>query len=93
MSNPYSKFVSDPSNIPDPNKISLKQFEKYSSLEADKLNSLFRTAARSSKYIGGVVGLCLVAAWWGEKQARCELFGADSISFFIQTKEEVIWIW
>jgi hypothetical protein len=79
--NPFSKFVVDPSTIPDPNKITLQQFEKYNSLEIEKLNSLFRTLKRSSLYIGGVVGLCLAAAWWGERQARCQLFGQDSIKY------------
>jgi hypothetical protein len=76
--NPYAKFVSNPSNIPDPNKITLQQLEKYNSLEIEKLGSLFRTFKRSGLYIGGVVGLCLIGAWWGEKQARSELFGSDS---------------
>ncbi len=76
--NPYAKFVKDPSSIPDPNKITLQQFEKYNSLELEKVNSQLRTFRRSAVYIGGVLGLCLVAAWWGEKQARHELFGCDS---------------
>lgn len=76
--NPYAKYVADPSKIPDPSKISLAQLEKYNSYEMEKLNSLFRTIKRSSFYIGGVVGLCLAAAWWGERTARRELFGADS---------------
>ena len=31
-SNPYSKFIVDPSKVLDPNKATLSQFEKYSSL-------------------------------------------------------------
>lgn len=85
--NPFSKFVVDPSNIPDPNKITLQQFERYNSLEIEKLNSLFRTLKRSSLYIGGVLGLCAVAAWWGERSARCELFGQDSTSILTKTRE------
>lgn len=85
--NPFSKFVVDPSNIPDPNKITLHQFERYNSLEIEKLNSLFRTLKRSSLYIGGVLGLCAVAAWWGERSARCELFGQDSTSILTKTRE------
>lgn len=85
--NPFSKFVVDPSNIPDPNKITLQQFERYNSLEIEKLNSLFRTLKRSSLYIGGVLGLCAVAAWWGERNARCELFGQDSTSILTKTRE------
>jgi len=57
----------------------------------EKLNSLFRTLKRSSFYIGGVVGLCFVAAWWGEKKARCELFGRDSNFIAIQIKVAATW--
>ena len=78
--NPFSKFVTNPSSIPEPNKITLQQLEKYNSYEMEKLNALTRSVKRSGKYIGGVLGLCLVAAWWGEKNARSELFGADSNS-------------
>ena len=90
QSNPYSKFVTNPSNIPDPNKISLQQLEKYNSLEAERLNALLRSVKKSGKYLGGVLGLCLAAAWWGEKSARCQLFGGDSNCPLTQTKEEVI---
>ena len=69
--NPFSKLVIDPTSKPDPNKISLQQLEKYNSFEMEKLGSLSRTLKRSSKYMAGVAGLCLLAAWWGEKQARC----------------------
>ena len=68
--NPFSKFVVDPTSKPDPNKISLQQFEKYNSLEMEKLGALSRTLRRSAKYMAGVAGLCALAAWWGEKQAR-----------------------
>lgn len=78
--NPYSKFVVDPSTIPDPNKITLQQFEKYNSLEMERSNRLLRTFKKSSLYVGGVIGLCLVGAWWAERKARHELFGADSNS-------------
>ena len=84
--NPFSKFVPDPSSIPDPNKITLQQFERYNSLEIEKLNSLFRTIKRSGLYIGGVVALSLVGAWWAEKQARNQLFGVDSTLFSMQTR-------
>ena len=77
---PFAKLVSNPSSVPDPNRITLQQLEKYNSIEMQRLSTLSRTAIRSSKYIGGVLGLCLVAAWWGEKQARCELFGSDSMT-------------
>jgi hypothetical protein len=79
--NPFLKFVPDPSKVPDPNKISLQQFEKYSSYEMEKLSALSRSLKRSGLYIGGVIGLCLLGAWWGERKARCELFGADSTHF------------
>lgn len=91
--NPFSKFVADPSTIPDPNKISLQQFEKYNSLELEKVNSLLRTMKRSSLYIGGVVGLCLVGAWWAERQARNELFGGDSKVCVMQTRAGHTWTW
>jgi hypothetical protein len=84
--NPFSKFVVDPSNIPDPNKITLQQFERYNSLEVERLNSLFRTIKRSGLYIGGVIGLCLAGAWWAEKNARSELFGRDSTPPSTQTR-------
>ena len=76
--NPYSKFIKDPSSIPDPNKISLRQLETYTSLEMEKTHALFRTLKKSSLYMGGVIGLCLLGAVWGEKKARNELFGSDS---------------
>jgi len=91
-SNPYAKFITDPSKIPNPNNITLTQLEKYNSLEIEKLNSLFRTLKRSSLYIGGVVGLCLAGAWWAEKKARCELFGSDRKFILKQIREEVTWI-
>lgn len=76
--NPYAKFVKDPSKIPNPNNITLQQLEKYNSYEMEKLNSLFRTLKKSTVYIGGVIGLCLVSVWWAEAKARRELFGSDS---------------
>lgn len=76
--NPYAKFVKDPSSIPDPNKITVQQFEKYNSLELEKVNSQLRTLKKSAVYIGGVLGLSLLAAWWAEKNARLDLFGSDS---------------
>ena len=79
MSNPFSKYVRDPSTLPDPNKITLQQFEKYHSHEMNKLEALFRSFRKSALYIGGVVGLCFAAAWWGERTARQELFGSDRI--------------
>jgi len=81
--NPYAKFIKDPSQVPDPNRITLQQFEKYNSLELEKSNLQLRTLRRSAGYIGGVLGLCLIAAWWGEKNARHELFGSDSTVGFI----------
>ena len=39
---------------------------------------MFKTVKRSSFYLGGVVGLCLLGAWWAERKARSELFGSDS---------------
>ena len=62
--NPFSNLP-NPSSAPDPNKITLQQLEKYNSFEMEKINSLFRTVKRSSKYLGGVLGLSLIAAWWG----------------------------
>lgn len=91
--NPFSKLVADPSSIPDPNKITLQQLERYNSLEIERLNSLFRTIKRSGLYIGGVLGLCLAGAWWAERKARCELFGHDSTLFIRQTRVVAIWIW
>lgn len=85
--NPFAKFVPNPSSVPDPNKITLQQLEKYNSLEIEKLNALFRALRRSAPYVGGVLGLCLAAAWWGERQARSELFGADSTRSAMQTRE------
>ncbi len=88
--NPYSKFVVDPSTIPDPNKINLQQFEKYNSLEIERANRLFRTIKKSGLYIGGVLGLCLAGAWWAERKARHELFGSDSNYQIKQIREEAI---
>jgi hypothetical protein len=62
--NPFAKLVSNPSSIPDPNKITLQQLEKYNSHEMEKLNALTRSLKRSGKFIGGVVGLCLVAGYF-----------------------------
>ena len=75
---PFAKFVSNPSSLPDPNKITLQQLEKYNSHEMEKINAFTRSFKRSGKYLGGVLGLCMVAVWWGEQKARSELFGADS---------------
>jgi len=36
----------------------------------EKLASISRTLRRSSFYIGGVIGLCLVGAFWAERRAR-----------------------
>ena len=58
MSNPFSKYVRDPSNIPDPNKMSVQQYQKYNSLEMEKLNALFRSLRKSRLYIAGVLGVC-----------------------------------
>lgn len=91
--NPYSKLVADPSSIPDPNKITLQQFERYNSLEIERLNSLTRTLKRSGLYIGGVIGLCLAGAWWAERKARTELFGHDSTSPPTQTRAAATSIW
>lgn len=88
---PFAKLVANPSSIPDPNKITLSQLEKYNSLEIEKMNSLGRSFKRSGKYMGGVLGLCLLGVWWGEKKARCELFGADSTSVSTQTRAAVTW--
>jgi hypothetical protein len=89
--NPYAKFVKDPSQVPDPNKITLQQFQKYNSLELEKSNLQLKTLKRSARYIGGVLGLCLVAAWWGEKNARNELFGSDSrIRFIIRQGRKIL---
>jgi|JI10StandDraft_1071094.scaffolds.fasta_scaffold296765_2 hypothetical protein len=84
--NPFAKFVPNPSSAPDPNKITLQQLEKYSSFEMERLGALSRTLKRSGLYLGGVIGLCLVAAWWGDKKARCEIFGADSTDGPMQTR-------
>ena len=91
--NPYAKFITDPSKIPDPNRITLQQLEKYNSLEIERANTLFRTIKKSGLYLGGVIGLCLAGAWWAERKARSELFGQDSNNNTIQTREEAISIW
>lgn len=86
--NPYSKFIVDPSKVPDPNKVTLSQFEKYSSLEMEKIGSVFRTMKRSSFYIGGVIGLCFIGALWAERKARSELFGSDSNYLAMKIRED-----
>ena len=86
--NPYSKFIIDPSKVLDPNKVTLTQFEKYSSLEMEKMGSVFRTMKRSGFYISGVIGLCLVGALWAERKARNELFGSDSKFVAMQIRED-----
>lgn len=90
--NPFAKLVVDPTSKPDPNKISLQQLEKYNSYEMEKLGAVSRTLKKSAKYMAGVAGLCLVAAWWGEQKARNELFGHDSTILIIQIREEAILI-
>lgn len=77
--NPFAKLVPNPSSAHDPNKITLQQLEKYNSYEIERLNALGRSIKKSGKYLGGVLGVCLLAAWWGERNARWELFGIDSI--------------
>ena len=34
-----------------------------------------------------LLGLCALAAWWGERNARCELFGQDSTKMLTKTRE------
>ena len=90
--NVFAKFVVDPSKVPDPNRIGLQQLEKYQSIETERLGALGRSFRRSAVYMAGVAGLCLVAAWLGEKNARSELFGADSTLPLNQTRAAAIWI-
>ncbi len=59
--NPYSKFLIDPSNIPDPNTISMEKFLAYDSYQMNKSRANFKVFKNSLFYLGGMVGLILLS--------------------------------
>lgn len=86
MSNPFSKYVKDPANIPDPNKVTLQQFQKYHSHEMTKLNALFRSVRKSGLYLAGVFGVCWVYTAYRLSVTQDELFGSDCTLFLSKTR-------
>jgi hypothetical protein len=76
--NPFSKFVVDPSKVPNPNTITAAEFEKYTSNEITRLNSSFRVYKRSAVYLAGCIGLMLVTGYFAGKSGRTHLLGSDS---------------
>ena len=91
--NPFSKFVVDPSKVPDPNTITAREFENYASTELRRVQSSLRTYRRSAVYLAGCAGLMLVTAWLTGGAARKSVLGTDSnFCHNFQTKEALIWI-
>lgn len=76
--NPFSKFVVDPSKVPDPNTITARQFENYASTELRRVQSSLRVYRRSAIYLAGCFGLMLFAGYMTGGAARKNVFGTDS---------------
>ncbi len=76
MSNPFAKLV-NPHSTPDPNKITLKEFERYNSLEQQRFTNIFKIQKKSSLYFGGLFLLSLGAVLLADRKAKKSLFGAD----------------
>lgn len=76
--NPFSKFVVDPSKIPDPNTIQAREFENYASTEIRRIQSSLRVYRRSAIYLAGCAGLMLVVGYFSGSTARKNVLGAES---------------
>jgi hypothetical protein len=76
--NPFSKFVVDPSKMPDPNTITAREFEKYTSTELQRVQSSLRTYRRSAVYLGGCAALMLFTAFFANRTGRTYVLGSDS---------------
>lgn len=81
MSNPFKNVVPDPSKIPDPKNITMSQFEKYHSVEMEKLSQNLRVLKRSSKYIGGCLGLAFFIKMIVDAGTKDFVLGKDSIFY------------
>lgn len=76
--NPFSKFVVDPSKVPDPNTITAREFEKYASTELQRVQSSLRTYRRSAVYLAGCAGLMLLTGFFASRLGRTHVLGKDS---------------
>ena len=76
--NPFSKFVVDPSKVPDPNTITAREFEKYTSTELQRIQSSLRTYRRSAVYLGGCAAFMLFTALLANRSGRTYVLGAES---------------
>ena len=74
--NPFAKIPAPVT--PDPRTMPLSDYVKYHSHEMDKFAASLRSYKKSLVYIGGCLALSLVSAWYFNKLAHKELFGADS---------------
>ena len=77
--NPFSKFVVDASKIVDPNTISAKEFENYTSNEMRRIQSSLKVMKRSSIHLAGVAGLMLLFGYIAGNAGRKNILGSDSI--------------
>lgn len=59
-SNPFSQFVTDPSSIPDPNKMTRTDFLNYTSYEIEKSNAALRMMKKSLPFMAGIIGLSIL---------------------------------
>lgn len=79
--NPFSKFVVDPSKVVEPNTMTAREFENYTSTEMRRIQSSLRTYRRSAVYLAGCAGLMLFTAFFAGKEGRTQILGSDSNSF------------
>ena len=73
--NPFSKIPSPV--VPDPRTMTISEYSKYHSFEMNKFAASVRCYKKSLVYLGGCLALSLVSAWYFNKVASRELFGAD----------------
>ncbi len=78
--NPFSQ-IPTPTKL-DPRTIGISDFTKYQSHEMNKFAASLRSYKKSLLYIGGCLAFCAVSAWYSNKLAHQDLFGADSKCFY-----------
>ncbi len=86
--NPFSK-IPVPTKA-DPRTISVSDFSKYQSFEMNKLSASLRTYKKSLLYIGGTIALSLAFAWYSNKKAHYDLFGADCNYIIIYRSRRIL---
>ncbi len=79
--NPFSRFVVDPSKVPNPNTMQAREFENYTSTEMRKIQSSLRVYRRSAIYLAGCFGMMLVAGYLSNRAGRHHILGSDSNLF------------